>query len=258
MRIQSHATLIIGEDDTAVETRVNMHAALAVCSDPLESSDGRSPCGTCRNCRLLKSTGEHYDIIRVTKSEDKQQLTIDVIRAIIDSAPVMPVQAPHKVYIIRDAGDMNASASNALLKLLEEPPSKVVFLLTGKRVKDFLPTIRSRCVIERISSERTSAAEDKNALAIFEAFGNRNPSLLATECLKLEKGLTTAELRAVLHSLYRLFSNAAVTPGADARQSLLALEVILPLTELYRPPASIGAGHAAGTLMVRLTAILLN
>jgi hypothetical protein len=261
MNVLTHATLLIGENSEALDLRAKELAQLAVCSAPVDIGSGLVPCGECDNCRLALK-GEHFDIKYIRRDEDKQTLTVDIIRKLAPDAPEMPVKASRKVYIIPEADKMNNNAANAFLKLLEEPPSMVVFILTGERLKEFLPTIRSRCMLERVGFERDdSVAIESNAHAdaIFEAFNSRNSAKLAAECIKLEKGLTRIDLLNTFSSLYALFAKSALSPTARNPEDYLeAVNAVSPLAEKMRAGVNVGIGHAAGTLMVKLNNILIR
>ena len=84
------------------------------------------------------------------------------MRDISADAQVMPNEAAKKVYIIDDADTMNASAQNAMLKLLEEPPDSAAFILCAANPELLLVTVRSRCVLLRINAD---AEEDESARA---------------------------------------------------------------------------------------------
>lgn len=100
------------------------------------------PCGTCRSCRKIDS-GNHPDIIRIDPAG--QFIRIDQIRTLCDILSMKPYEADTRVVIIRCAHTMNPSASNALLKMLEEPPARTMLILTALQTTDLLPTIVSRC-----------------------------------------------------------------------------------------------------------------
>jgi hypothetical protein len=72
-------------------------------------------------------------------------------------AHIRPSQAETKVYIVEDAGTMNAFAQNAALKILEEPPAYTVFILCVESAGTLLPTVRSRCVLVRLAGEKPEA-----------------------------------------------------------------------------------------------------
>lgn len=124
--------------------RAQRLAARAVCS-----GDEPRPCGKCRDCRKA-AAGIHPDIISLSRLPDttgklKREIAVDQIREMSADASILPNEAEHKVYIIREAELMNESAQNAALKLLEEPPAWVLFVLCTANPERLLPTVRSRC-----------------------------------------------------------------------------------------------------------------
>ncbi|UCD32566.1 MAG: DNA polymerase III subunit delta' [Desulfobacterales bacterium] len=101
-----------------------------------------TPCGYCRPCRKI-SSGHHPDIILVSPSGPF--IKIGQIRDLIRTLAMKPYEARLRVVVIADAQAMNPSASNALLKVLEEPPDRTILILTATQTSDLLPTIVSRC-----------------------------------------------------------------------------------------------------------------
>ena len=101
-----------------------------------------NPCGSCRSCRKIES-GNHPDIIQIKPSG--AFIKIDQIRGFCDTLAMKPYEARVRVVIISDAHAMNPSASNALLKMLEEPPDRSILILTACQISDLLPTVVSRC-----------------------------------------------------------------------------------------------------------------
>jgi hypothetical protein len=140
-----HAYIIAAQPDEGFA------AARALTQEILCTGDaGKRPCGVCRNCRKV-AADVHPDVLITERQADergrrKRELYVDQIRGIVASAPILPSEAERKVYIIRDAGAMNAAAQNALLKLLEEPPAFDTFLLIADNPAQLLDTVRSRCV----------------------------------------------------------------------------------------------------------------
>jgi DNA polymerase-3 subunit delta' len=101
-----------------------------------------NPCGFCRSCRKIESDN-HPDIIRIKPFG--AFIKIDQIRGFCNTLAMKPYEARVRVVIISDAHAMNPSASNALLKMLEEPPDSSILILTAYQISDLLPTIVSRC-----------------------------------------------------------------------------------------------------------------
>ena len=130
-----HALLIEGEVGSGRKTLAKMISRAAVCR-----SGGERPCGTCDACRK----SEHPDI--TVYGLESGSLSVDAVRAMRQEAYVLPNEAAYRVMILADAQMMTPQAQNALLKILEEPPRHVIFILTCENRTQMLETIRSRCV----------------------------------------------------------------------------------------------------------------
>lgn len=102
------------------------------------------PCGVCRDCLKLKNSA-HPDVI-VFDPEEKKEKTfkVDFVREIRADSHILPNEAACKVYILKNVDKMNASAQNAFLKTLEEPPSHARFILLCESRAALLDTIMSR------------------------------------------------------------------------------------------------------------------
>lgn len=167
----AHAYLFSGPDAVGKSTAAFLFAQVLNC----EASGDETPCGACRSCRLIERNS-HPDVRLVTIGADargrrRTEISIDQIRQnprkpresplpIIQDASLKPAIGPHKIYLIDPADRMRAEASNALLKLLEEPPLHVVIILVTSEPSSLLPTVVSRCqqVVFRLAgSEDTEA-----------------------------------------------------------------------------------------------------
>ena len=163
----AHATIVAaGGREESLRCAEQIAAAL-VCQ-----SAGPVPCGSCRACRKAMA-GIHPDILRVRRLEDekgrpKKEILVDQIRAVAMDAPVLPNESERKVYLIEDADSMNLPAQNAALKLLEEPPAHVFFLLCAANPALLLPTVRSRCAVWSGAGEEQ--AQDPELRAAAEDF----------------------------------------------------------------------------------------
>jgi len=140
-----HAVLLEGESGSGKKTFARLIAAAAVCSDT------DSPCGTCRHCKKA-AEGVHPDIMLIDGGGSAKNVNVDAIRDIRSSAHVKPNEAERKVYILADAQNMTVQAQNALLKVLEEPPKGVMFILTCDNHSRLLETIVSRVTMLRIEN----------------------------------------------------------------------------------------------------------
>jgi DNA polymerase III subunit delta' len=98
-------------------------------------------CGECHSCRNV-AAGSHPDV-RVTRTE-RLSIGVDTVRELVRSAALAPVGRRWQVLVIEDADRLTEQAANALLKAIEEPNDRTVWLLCAPTVEDVLPTIRSR------------------------------------------------------------------------------------------------------------------
>ena len=102
--------------------------------------DGNA-CGNCENC--LKVRADAHPDLKVYPSKDK--LLVADSEEIVMESFIKPIFADKKIFIIRNIDEANDASQNKLLKVLEEPPKNVYFLLTCVNIEKVLPTIRSRC-----------------------------------------------------------------------------------------------------------------
>ncbi|MBQ2211367.1 MAG: hypothetical protein II410_00595, partial [Ruminococcus sp.] len=130
-------------------------SAYAVC-------DGEDkPCGVCRQCKNALANA-HPDVKKLEPDKKSKSgiYSIEQIRDLAVDAQVRPNDADAKVYIFEEADKRFPEVQqNAFLKLLEEPPQRIYFLLLVKSAKALLPTIRSRCTIIRTGGEEAISGE---------------------------------------------------------------------------------------------------
>lgn len=132
----SHFYLISGPVGSGKKTLARLLAAALLCK-----GEGK-PCLQCSACRkVLGDT--HPDFITVNDPEHKN-IPVKMIRRVREEMFILPNEADRKIYMI--AQDLGIEGQNALLKILEEPPSYGVFLLLTDNPEKLLPTVRSRCV----------------------------------------------------------------------------------------------------------------
>jgi DNA polymerase-3 subunit delta' len=126
-------------------------ARLLLCRNP-----GEEPCGSCPDClrsapREESETGNHADLYWI--EPDGNQLKIDQIRALQRDLALAPNEGGRRVAVLLDAERMNAGSANALLKTLEEPPSRTTLVLVAEQVDTLPSTIRSRTTRLRFAAE---------------------------------------------------------------------------------------------------------
>ena len=131
----SHFYLISGPEGSGKHTLARLLAAAILCGK------SAAPCGSCTPCRKVFG-GNHPDFITVTDPEHKN-IAVKIVREIRDEMFIRPNEADYKIYLF--AQDLGTEGQNALLKVLEEPPSYGVFMLLTDNPEKILPTVRSRC-----------------------------------------------------------------------------------------------------------------
>ena len=140
-------------------------AATVLCLNRTESG----PCIHCKHCQKT-SRKIHPDIISLSKSSDARYFTVDQIRDLKKDVIVVPNEAEKKVYILNDAHFMNENAQNAFLRILEEPPEHVVFILETRFPTMLLPTILSRCIL--VKSELNNQDDETSKSIAFKKDSN--------------------------------------------------------------------------------------
>ena len=135
----AHALLIEGPQGSGRRTLARILARALVCS----GTD--HPCGSCSAC-IKSAAHAHPDITEVGGDGAARSFHIDVIRTIRENAYILPNEAPRRIVILAGAHNMTEQAQNALLKILEEPPAHLVFILTCESRTQMLSTIQSRTV----------------------------------------------------------------------------------------------------------------
>jgi DNA polymerase-3 subunit delta' len=129
----------------------------------------QAPCGECRDCRQLAS-GQHPDFYEISPTEDSRQIRIEQIRELSEQLVMTSHGGAGAVALITPAEAMNANASNALLKTLEEPRSGVTLLLVSAQPSRLPATILSRCQRLRVAMPSREAS-----LAWLTRWGGKQP-----------------------------------------------------------------------------------
>lgn len=131
----SHFYVISGPAGSGKHTLAKLLSAALMCG-------GKEPCLRCTACRKVMED-IHPDCITVTDPEHKN-VAVKIVRQIRDDMFIRPNEGEKKIYIFPQ--ELGIEGQNALLKILEEPPSYGVYLLLTENPQQLLPTVRSRCV----------------------------------------------------------------------------------------------------------------
>ena len=155
-----HAFLIEGEvENQGVELALRL-ARGCVCEGEVK------PCDKCKQC-LTAINYSNPDISVISAEDGKKNISIAQIRTMRSEAFIKPHSAVRRVFIIKQAELMNEAAQNALLKVLEEPPKNVVFILLASSRTLLLETVISRCTL--LSTEKGKAdCDNANATKFLE------------------------------------------------------------------------------------------
>ena len=170
-----------------------------------------NPCGKCELCIQI-AEGNALDIIEIDAASNTG---VENIREIIDRARFAPTQARWKVYVIDECHMLSTAASNALLKTIEEPPERVVFILATTNPERVINTIQSRCQkfdFKRISSNtifhNLSAIANKESIKFEDQAlkliakrsngGMRDAQSLLDQLSLLPDGVTTKNVQNLL------------------------------------------------------------
>ncbi len=144
-----HAFLIEGPVGSGRRTLARMIARFAACTGD------ESPCGECPACLSGSSNPDIFELV-----PQKQIISVSDIRDVRNQAYVKANQSAKKVFIIPDAQLMNQQAQNALLKVLEEPPDGVMFILTCEFAKQLLDTVLSRvCALKLAETDKKETVD---------------------------------------------------------------------------------------------------
>ncbi|MGC1206690.1 MAG: DNA polymerase III subunit delta' [Ornithinimicrobium sp.] len=148
----THSWLLTGPPGSGRSVAARAFAAALQCE--VISNPG---CGVCNACRTT-ALGSHPDVTVVATNETF--IRVDQARALALAAASQPVSGRWRVFIIEDADRLNEQAADALLKTLEEPPPRTVWLLCAPTLDDLIVTVRSRCRHVRLGTPPVAAVAD--------------------------------------------------------------------------------------------------
>ena len=167
------------------------------------------PCGVCTACHKVEQ-GIHSDVMLI--DEQDKEIKVETARAIRSACAVLPGDSDRRIVLIRHAQNMNISAQNALLKLLEEPPSYAFFILMTENAGALLPTILSRCTRFALSPLPTQT--------IYSVLRKNSPNRMDTDVVLQQ---TAAAAQGILGDAQKLLSEDTSEAVQYASEILKAL-----------------------------------
>ena len=226
----SHAYLFIGTRGTGKTTCAKILAKAVNCEHPVNGN----PCNQCAACRGIDD-GSILDVVELDAASNNG---VDNVRALRDEAVFSPASVRKRVYIVDEVHMLSNSAFNALLKILEEPPEHLMFILATTELHKVPATILSRCQrhsfkripVDTITARLNYVAEQEHL--------NLQPDAAALLARMADGGMRDA-----LTLLDQCCGNECIS--TDAVISAIGLAGNLRTAQLLR---SVAAGDTAGAL----------
>ncbi len=217
----NHAWLIIGQRQQA-EAEALAFAQALLCLQPAE---GRA-CGKCAACRKVLD-GNHVDLQILAPAKNKTAVTIEQTRAMQQLAALRSYEGGRQVVVIQQADLLQKAAANSLLKVLEEPPADLIFILTAQNGDSLLPTIVSRCAVVKL--ENGMAGQETEIAQQAADFLDRLPELPVYKLLLFAEQLREDKeaLRQFLEQLELLCRDGAVRQWGEG--------AVLPVFGMVQP-----------------------
>ncbi|MCD8203570.1 MAG: DNA polymerase III subunit gamma/tau [Coprobacillus sp.] len=249
----AHAYLFAGPRGTGKTTMAKLLAKALNCEEGVGHQ-----CNHCKNCIAINE-GTHPDVIEIDAASNNG---VDDVRDLIEKVKYGSILGKYKVYIIDEVHMMSASAFNALLKTLEEPPENVVFILATTEPHKVLPTILSRCqrydftklkdqdihdrLVEVLNKERIAINDEAVDLIVQLADGGMRDALSI-----LDQVLAYSNNKLVTQDILNIFS-------LETNEEKIGLLMDISKNKLQSVLARLNRYFTKGTDIKRLTDDLLN
>lgn len=230
-----HAYMFVGQEGIGKSMIAREFAKTILCENPTDTF-----CGRCECCDIFENSP---DFVFVSSNEDI--IKVGEIRELSENIILKPVKSNHRVFIINNADRMNESAQNALLKILEEPPTYAIIILILSNKEKILKTIQSRCVeiyFNSLSFEEIKSFYEgqeinpelfkyaRGSIGKLEKLKNTN---YIENVIELEKALSFQNLLEMNQALNKIKENKNVKENMQDVLELLIIKLNSELKENY-------------------------
>lgn len=207
-----HGILIECQNEVEGEAFASYIANCLVCRG------NQKPCGVCPDCVKAQGKG-HPDIFTTDGKKGKSNtFSVDAIREIRDDAFIIPNESDKKIYVLKNGQNMNEQSQNAILKILEEPPSYVFFIIVTTSKSTMLETVLSRVQVFSLLSDEEKITDKEMTIVknMVSAIININEIDLMEQTAVFVKNNQLA--RTILSLLTEVFRDALVIKSGFSRE----------------------------------------
>lgn len=200
----AHSYLFTGSRGTGKTTCSKILSMAINCDNPVNGN----PCMVCENCKGIEN-GSTLDVVEIDAASNNG---VDNIRELRDEASYTPAQCKYRVYILDEVHMLSSGAFNALLKIMEDPPAHLIFILATTEAHKVPPTILSRC--QRFDFHRIKS--DCMAKRLLSISNEESSFTLNEDAANLIARISDGAMRDALSLLDQCISSCPITSENEA------------------------------------------